>query len=111
MLNRRDFIKYLAVGTSSAVLLPRMAFATSENPWDAEVPKILARIKAPVFPKRDFVITKFGAKTGVANDSSAAIAQAIDVCSKAGGGRVVIPSGEFAVRRNQPQEQCKPPSL
>src|SRR3982750_1914673 len=95
MLNRRDFIKYLTIGTSSVILLPRMAFGTSESPWETGVPKILARIKPPVFPKRDFVITKFGAKTGAANNSSEAIARAIDACSKAGGGRVVIPSGEF----------------
>src|SRR4051794_11132942 len=95
MLNRRDFIKYLAIGTSSVIVLPRIAFGTSDGPWDTEVPKILARIKPPVFPKRDFVITKFGAKAGVQNDSTAAIAKAIDACSKAGGGRVVVPAGEF----------------
>jgi polygalacturonase len=95
MLNRRDFIKYLAIGTSSVMVLPRLTFGTSDGPWETEVPKILARIKAPVFPKRDFAITKFGAKPGVQNDSTAAIAQAIDACNKAGGGRVVIPAGEF----------------
>src|SRR4051812_17900307 len=95
MLNRRDFIKYLAIGTSSAIVLPRIAFGTGQGPWETEVPNILARIKAPTFPKRDFVITKFGAKAGAASDSTSAIAHAIDACGKAGGGRVVIPSGEF----------------
>jgi unsaturated rhamnogalacturonyl hydrolase len=60
--------------------------------WDA-VPAILARIKAPTFPDRDFLITNYGAKAGT--DSSAAIAAAIDACTKAGGGRVVVPAGEW----------------
>jgi len=60
--------------------------------WDA-LPAVLARIQAPVFPDRDFPITNFGAKAGT--DASAAIAAAIDACTKAGGGRVVVPAGEW----------------
>jgi polygalacturonase len=93
--NRREFIKLLALGTTGAAVLPQLAFGRSKGAWETEVPKILARIKPPVFPKRDFVITKFGAKAGIENDSSAALATAIDACSKAGGGRVVVPAGEF----------------
>ena len=33
----------------------------ADDPW-SQVPGILARIKAPVFRSRDFVVTKFGAK-------------------------------------------------
>lgn len=54
---------------------------------------VLARIKAPTFPNKDFPITDYGAKSGT--DSSAAIAAAIDACNKAGGGRVVVPKGEW----------------
>jgi unsaturated rhamnogalacturonyl hydrolase len=54
---------------------------------------VLARIKAPVFPDRDFPITSYGAKAGT--DASAAIAAAIEACTKAGGGRVVVPAGEW----------------
>jgi polygalacturonase len=92
MINRREFLKDLAIGTTSIALFPNLAFAQSD-PWKTEYPQILARIRAPKFPKRDFLITKFGAKTGA--DSTAAIAKAIAACSKAGGGRVVVPAGEF----------------
>jgi polygalacturonase len=95
MQNRREFLKTLVIGTAGIAVLPRFVFAVSDDAWETVYPQILARIKAPVFPKRDFDITKFGAKTGAANDSSAAIAAAIAACSNAGGGRVVVPKGEF----------------
>jgi unsaturated rhamnogalacturonyl hydrolase len=53
----------------------------------------LARIKAPSFPDRDFVITAYGAKPE--SDSTEAIHAAIDACHTAGGGRVVVPSGKW----------------
>ena len=59
----------------------------------SESEEILARIKAPVFPVRDFLITDFGAVAG--GESSAAIRNAIEACNAAGGGRVVVPSGEW----------------
>ena len=55
---------------------------------------VLSRIKAPTFPARDFPITDFGAQPG-GFDNTAAIAQAIAACNAAGGGRVVVPAGEW----------------
>src|SRR5215813_10927126 len=94
MQNRRQFIQHLVIGTAGLAIAPRLAFGESD-PWTSEYAQILARIKPPTFPKRDFVITKFGAQTGAANDSTDSMAKAIDACSKAGGGRVVVPAGEF----------------
>jgi polygalacturonase len=73
-------------------------FSTSvraDQPEWNQVPKILKHIIAPKFPARDFVITNFGAVADGKTDCTAAIGNAIDACSKAGGGRVVIPAGEF----------------
>ena len=95
MINRREFIRDLALTTAGLVILPKVAFSQSTDPWKTEYPKILARIRAPKFPKRDFLITKFGAKTTAGFDNREAINKAIDACSKAGGGRVVVPAGEF----------------
>ena len=94
MQNRREFLKTLALGGAGIIALPRLAFGRTDI-WSSVYPQILGRIKPPVFPNREFDITKFGAKAGVANDSSEAITAAIDACSKAGGGRVVVPAGEF----------------
>jgi polygalacturonase len=53
--------------------------------------EILARIKAPQFPERDFPITDFGAAADA--DCTEAISKAIAACNSAGGGRVLIPDG------------------
>jgi polygalacturonase len=60
-----------------------------------EMQAILERIRAPQFPDRVFDIAKYGAASGGQKDSTDAIAQAIAACSQAGGGRVLVPRGEF----------------
>ena len=62
--------------------------------WEM-VPSILARIKPPTFPARDFNITKYGAIGDGKAEATEALRQAIDACNKAGGGRVVVPAGTF----------------
>lgn len=70
--------------------------SSAENPVgraDAREQEILTRIKAPVFPDKDFAITDYGAKPGA--DAGDAIAKAIAACHQAGGGRVVVPAGTW----------------
>jgi polygalacturonase len=108
MRNRREFLKSIMIGGAVAAAGPlagnafagsfaESAFQTSpaaSDPW-SDVPRILARIKPPTFPKRDFEITKFGAVGDNQTDNTDAFAKAIAACNKAGGGRVVVPRGEF----------------
>ena len=47
------------------------------------------------FPAKDFVITKYGAKAGDVKANTTAFAKAMEACNKAGGGRVVVPAGEW----------------
>jgi unsaturated rhamnogalacturonyl hydrolase len=68
--------------------------STAAKEWEL-VPHILARIKAPVFLDKEFSIVQFGAAADGKTDSSAAIAQAIAACNTAGGGRVIVPAGEY----------------
>lgn len=62
--------------------------------WE-QVPAILARIVPPLIPGREFSIMDYGAKSDGKSDSSDAIAQAIAAASAAGGGRVIVPAGEY----------------
>jgi unsaturated rhamnogalacturonyl hydrolase len=72
-----------------------VSIAQADQPEWNQVPKILKRIVAPEFPRRDFVITDFGAVADGKTDCTEAIASAISACAEKGGGRVVLPAGEF----------------
>lgn len=95
--DRREFIKTLLIGTAGLAVLPRITFGQSASSAEAwkQVPQIMARIRPPKFPKKDFKITKFGAVADGKTDCTEAFRKAVEACSKAGGGRVVVPKGEF----------------
>src|SRR6266542_5876982 len=108
MSNRREFIKALLIAGSTSVVtrrafgatvaeLSHRAFPSSlpkRSAW-AQVPEILKRIKTPVFPRRDFDITRYGASGDGKADCTTAFREAVTACNKAGGGRVVVPVGSF----------------
>jgi len=79
---------------AGAVASTRPAGA-GDRGWEL-VPEILARIKPPVFPSREFDITRFGAVGDARTDATQAIGRAIAACASAGGGRVAVPAGRFA---------------
>ena len=76
-------------GLASCAGLPQ----ANTGPW-SEADAILARIRPPMIPRRDFQIASFGARPE--SDCTAAIAGAIDAASRAGGGRVVVPAGVWS---------------
>lgn len=84
----------VAMACTTSTTVRAIEGARAVDPW-AQLPVILGRIKAPSFPARDFSITDYGAKADDRTDCTNAIAQAIAACSKAGGGRVVVPAGRF----------------
>ena len=98
-LTRRDFLR--AAAASGALLLPlpaggcatRGALAASAG-WEL-VPDILARIRPPAFPQRDFLVTEHGAVGDGEMMTTTAFRRAIEACRAAGGGRVVVPEGRF----------------
>lgn len=63
--------------------------------WDIEEAKIRSRIVVPNFPNKTLRINDLGAKTGEQNDSTQIIAQGIDSLSKQGGGKLIVPAGEY----------------
>ena len=68
--------------------------ATATKGW-AQLKTILAEIKLPVFPAKDFPLTNYGAKGDGTTDCTDAFKKAIEACNQAGGGRVVVPEGVF----------------
>ncbi len=64
--------------------------------WDEQqYQQIEKSIRVPQFADRDFLITKYGAKsTKTAAKNQKAINKAIEACSKKGGGRVIVPAGQ-----------------
>jgi polygalacturonase len=71
-----------------------ISMRADQTEWN-QLPEILKRIVPPEFAARDFVVTNYGAVADGRTDCSEAIRRAIDACSAAGGGRVVVPAGEF----------------
>lgn len=67
----------------------------SVAPEWAQLPAILARITPPTIPAREFYITDYGVSAAGNADASDAIRKAIEACVAAGGGRVVVPAGEY----------------
>ncbi len=75
------------------LLAPQLAVAQGWN--EEEYKQIEQSIRLPQFADKEFLITKYGAKTdATAAKNQKAIQKAIDQCSKKGGGRVVVPAGQ-----------------
>ncbi len=106
MESRREFLRILGAGGAAMIaypatrrallpnLSPMLVPDASPDPWE-EVPTILGRIKAPAFPDRDFDISAFDAVGDNGADNTAAFQKAIAACHAAGGGRVVVPPGQY----------------
>jgi len=68
---------------------------TSAMQAKQEIMRLKAQIKTPIFSKRDFLITDYGAVGDGKTKNTAAFKQAILTCAQQGGGRVVVPPGTF----------------
>lgn len=74
--------------------LKKTAAKTVNSDWE-DYSNLQMRIKPPRFKNQDFLITNYGASSNSGQEVTDAIKLAIDACHSAGGGRVVIPSGDF----------------
>lgn len=83
----------LLLAVTAAAPIRAEAGGVRHEKISVKAPFPMPPIKVPVFPKRDFVITAYGAKPGGEFKNTEAIRKAIEACHKAGGGRVVVPAG------------------
>jgi polygalacturonase len=93
----------LAGAAAAAPLLTRTAFAGTaaaaavspdDLPWP-EAKKIVADTTLPTFPDVTFKVADYGAKNDGKTDNTAAFKSAVEACSAAGGGTVLVPSGTY----------------
>lgn len=82
------YVGFPAVSTS---------YALAGRPSWEQADEIVRRIVVPTFPDQDFTITDFGAVPGGEILCTDALREAVAVCHKAGGGRVVVPQGRYLV--------------
>lgn len=75
----------------AAIVVPFLCHADG---WDTDYPQIEQSIRQPKFENREFNIKKFGASPALdAARNQHCINLAINVCSRAGGGKVIVPEG------------------
>lgn len=108
-LNRRALLRASALAGAGALTSPLWAGAANvsaatgrpsqpSGPWsalDRAADRIVASVRRPVFPPRVFPVTRFGAVGDGTTDCTAAFKAAIAACNRAGGGHVIVPSGQF----------------
>jgi unsaturated rhamnogalacturonyl hydrolase len=76
------------------LLLPVLGYCQQWN--EAQYRQIEQSIRQPEFKQKDYVITAYGASVkATAAKNQKAINRAIATCSKKGGGRVIVPKGEW----------------
>jgi len=65
-----------------------------QDEWDGRE-QIVKNIIPPAFPDKNFDITNYGAVADGETDCTGAFKQAIEECSNAGGGKVIVPAGIY----------------
>lgn len=101
-LKRRTFLAALGTGVAGCAA-PSVTGASKQHQaltqasnaaWQLAA-KIVSQTKLPTFPARDFSVLDFGAQMGGVFNNSKPFAAAIAKCHASGGGRVVIPKGDY----------------
>jgi polygalacturonase len=88
-------ICWLGLTTAGAAATASAATALPAAIAPIEAPFPMPQLQRPVFPNRTFAITTFGARGDGETKNTKAFADAIAACHAAGGGRVVVPAGQW----------------
>lgn len=92
---------------SIAAILGMVTLSSAQTTVSApESPFGFEPLQMHEFPAKEFPITRYGAKKDDAKATMAAFEKAMAACSKAGGGRVVVPAGEWLTGPVHFQSNC-----
>lgn len=94
------FLLLVSAIATSQIHAESITVTAPESPYDFKP------LTMHVFPAKDFPITKYGAKKGDVNANTRAFAKAMTACNRAGGGRVVVPAGEWITGPIHFQSNC-----
>lgn len=87
-------LAFIGLTINAAAQSPAKVWKSAAEPL-REMELIRKHIKAPVFPAKDFLITRYGAIGDGKTLNTEAFKKTIAACAKSGGGRVVVPFGNF----------------
>src|SRR5262249_35931872 len=93
-VSRNRAVRFIAIIAGCIALCTSRARAADVDGWES-LPAILGQIKPPQFADRDFALTDYGAVGDGKTDCKPALDKAITACHDAGGGRVVVPAGQW----------------
>ena len=68
--------------------------AKEKGPWDM-MQEVVESVKEPTFPDKTFNVVDYGAKADGVTKNTDAFKKAIKACAESGGGKVVVPKGEY----------------
>src|SRR5687767_11579102 len=92
---RREIVGGVGTATLALPFIQTARAATDSREAWQRAADIARNVKPPTFPDRVFDIRNSGAVPDGKTLATTAIAKAIGECAGAGGGRVLVPAGEF----------------
>jgi len=97
LYNMKNTIVSLLVSIGGLLIITGCSSTKHSNnhpAWD-KIDSLLARINPPQFPDKGFNVIDYGAAGDGKTNCSEAFRKAIDDCNREGGGRVLVPKGQY----------------